>query len=392
MQSVLSAPWFLRLTSGFLRQFFPVLKIGNWVVISRFEEVKEALLRPDDFTIAQINFGRMKDLDLDFFLGMDTSPVHDREKGIMESVARHEDLPWIQEMIAKESAGLISAVRAEGKIEIIGTISRVVPIAFIERYLGIPVEDRGRMQKWMRTLFHHLFLNLTNDEKVHDEAKVVASELKEYMETVIAKFNTNKNPPPNSLLARLLELRDRHDFIDSDFIRRNLCGLMIGAVDTTSKCVVLILEELFGRPEKLKEAVRLAEQNKIEDLRKYCYEALRFNPHNPIIVRYTPRPVRIGRNGKYSVPANHKVAIGIFSAMHDSGAFENPKDFVVSRKNEYLHFGYGMHVCYGRYINAVQITEIVAALLRLKNLKPSRSRQAICDGPFPDVYWLEFDK
>jgi cytochrome P450 len=168
---------------------------------------------------------------------------------------------------------------------------------------------------------------------------------------------------------------------------------MIGTVDTTSKCAVLVLQELIKRPEQLAIATTLAEQGDIKSLTKCCYEALRFNPHNPIVVRYAPAEKRVGKNGKYRIPAKSKIAVGIFSAMHDSQEFADPGVFNMHRGNEYLHFSYGMHACFGRFINAVQIPEIVASVLRLKNLRRSslNKGKVIYDGPFPQAYWLAFD-
>jgi cytochrome P450 len=66
----------------------------------------------------------------------------------------------------------------------------------------------------------------------------------------------------------------------------------------------------------------------------------------------------------------------------------------VDREVEYLHFGYGMHSCFGRAINGVQIPELVATLLRLPNLRraPGRDGRVIMDGPFPERLILEFDR
>ncbi len=390
----LSSPWFFRISSGFLRSFFPVIKLGSWVLVSRYDDVMEVLKRDKDFTISQINESRMKELSLNFFLGMDASTLHDREKGIMESITRHDDLPGIQKLLANECTRLLSTIQSEGKIEVVGSLSRLVPLALIEKYIGIPIEDISQMQGWMRALFNQLFLNLQGDKNVLEKAETAASGLKLYLDRIISEQEEKKGSLPDSLLSRLFGLQKEHVFIDNDFIRRNLSGLMIGAVDTTSKCVVLTLQELLNRPKEFKDAKFLAVQNDIHGLKRYCYEALRFNPHNPIVVRYAPTEARIGKNGRYTIPANCKVAAGIFSAMHDSAEFIHPGKFNPDRENKYLHFGYGMHECFGRHINAIQIPEIVASVLRLKNIRSSRinNGKIIYDGPFPQTYWLDFDK
>jgi cytochrome P450 len=386
---LLTSPWFIRIATGFLRTFFPVLNLGSWVIVSRFDAVKEILTRDKDFTIAEINAANMHAVDLDFFLGMDTSEVHDREKGIMEAMVKREDLSLIQKIIQEEIATLLPPLLSNKKIEVVSQLSRVVPLALLERYFGVPVTDKKKMQDWMRKLFHQLFLNLNSDLQVTTSARQAATELKTYMMDVIAEAHkkmTNGNLSQDTLLCRLLHLQKSNPTITNDFIRRNICGLMIGAVDTTNKCVVLVLEELLKRPEALAAAATADPVS----LKNICYEALRFNPHNPIVVRFSKNEQFVG---KHRIKASKKIAVGIFSAMHDKHAFAEPGSFNWKRTNEYLHFGYGLHACFGRYINAVQIPEIVGSLVRLQNLRksPRPEGKVVYDGPFPDSFWLEFD-
>ena len=70
--------------------------------------------------------------------------------------------------------------------------------------------------------------------------------------------------------------------------------------------------------------------------------------------------------------AGSKVFTAIAPAMFDPEAFPNPKKFDIHRTTPYLHFGYGYHRCYGRHINGVVIPELVAAFLRLTNLRRAK--------------------
>jgi Cytochrome P450 len=82
------------------------------------------------------------------------------------------------------------------------------------------------------------------------------------------------------------------------------------------------------------------------------------------------------------------------SAMFDPAAMPNPRRFRTDRPVAgYLHFGHGLHTCFGRRINFVQIPELVAALVRLPGLRraPGREGRLSYDGPFPDRMILEFD-
>jgi cytochrome P450 len=86
--------------------------------------------------------------------------------------------------------------------------------------------------------------------------------------------------------------------------------------------------------------------------------------------------------------------VATLSAMFDPEVFIEPQVFRADREVEYLHFGYGMHRCFGRAINGVQIPELVATLVRLPNLRraPGHAGRIAYDGPFPERLVLEFDR
>ena len=58
-----------------------------------------------------------------------------------------------------------------------------------------------------------------------------------------------------------------------------------------------------------------------------------------------------------------------------------------------MNFGYGLHKCFGQYINQVQIPAIANALLRQKNLRRANGAagQMHIAGIFPTSMTLEFD-
>ncbi|HST58064.1 MAG TPA: cytochrome P450, partial [Longimicrobium sp.] len=95
-----------------------------------------------------------------------------------------------------------------------------------------------------------------------------------------------------------------------------------------------------------------------------------------------------------TVPAGSSMLIGTLSAMFDADGFPEPRRFRIDRDvRAYLHFGAGMHQCFGLGINMVVIPEILGALLRLPNLRraPGREGRVALDGPFPERLVLDFD-
>ena len=200
----------------------------------------------------------------------------------------------------------------------------------------------------------------------------------------------------DDVLGRLLALQGPvYPWLDDHAVRRNLGGVIVGAVDTTSKFVTLAIDELLRRPKELAEASTYARKGDVDAVRRYAWEAVRFNPHHPLQVRSCPHDSQIARDQKRSktIPAATHVFLGTLSGMFDPDVFTNPMEFNSERPTEYLHFGYGMHTCFGKAINGVQIPELVAALLRLPNLRRAAGSagQILYDGPFPNRLVLEFD-
>jgi len=58
-----------------------------------------------------------------------------------------------------------------------------------------------------------------------------------------------------------------------------------------------------------------------------------------------------------------------------------------------MHFGFGLHTCFGQYINRVQIPHILKAVLKRRGLRRASGPEGQIEsvGPFPVHLVLEFD-
>jgi cytochrome P450 len=73
--------------------------------------------------------------------------------------------------------------------------------------------------------------------------------------------------------------------------------------------------------------------------------------------------------------------------MLDGDVVDDPDEFRVGRPaHHYLHFGVGLHQCFGRFANAMQIPLIAAALLRRPNFARAEGDQGrlVKQGPYPE--------
>ena len=86
-------------------------------------------------------------------------------------------------------------------------------------------------------------------------------------------------------------------------------------------------------------------------LRHFVYEALRFRPMLPLLVRDTPRDTVIAYGTKKArlVRAGTRVLAPPLSAMFDREAVPDPSSFDAKRPfDQYLHFGFGARECFGQ--------------------------------------------
>jgi len=376
-----------------LRKFAPILKFRNTVVVSRHADVVDVLRRDEDFTLAEVNGDRMARWSGAFILGMDRGELFDRENGALRRAARDTDVPRIRALVADNAAQLLAGVRGSGQIDVVGDYARVVAARVVAGYFGTPGPDEATMMRWMRALFDVVFID--EGPRARQAATITISEQKPYMEALIATRRAEVEagrPVPDDVLTRLVAMGASEPWLDDDAVRRNVNGLVVGALDTTSKAVALVVHELLRHPDALAGARDAALAGDIDRVRDYAWEALRFRPHGPVLERHCKNETTLGRK---RIPAGSVLLVSVLSAMFDKAAFPEADRIVTGRPlDRYLHFGHGLHTCFGLYINYVQIPELVAGLVRLPGLRRAAGGEGrlVYDGPFPERLVVAFDK
>ena len=389
---------------SFLQRHFPVLKIWftRVMTVNRNDLLVELMERDNDFTIEEINATKMARQKGAFFLGMDKmNPQFDRERNFVRRSAKKEDLESIRIYIRNSSEEILGQTQRFGRIDVADSLCRVVLVRFIDHYFGVPGPTETIMKDWLRALFYDLFLNFTNNAAKHQAAVDAANERKAWLLQLIKdRRRTLKEGRrlDDNVLNRLILLQQEEGnaWFDDDTLQRNMGGLITGILETTNKAVILVLDELFDRPEILQGAIGCARQKDMKKMYGYVSEALRFNPAQPGVIRYSEnRQTLKGKGDKvYTVPARSTVFALTAAAMMDPAAFPEPLRFDPDREAVYMNFGFALHECYGKYINAVTISEFVAAVLRLPNVQRAPGRPGrgtgLHEGPFPNNFVVTF--
>lgn len=374
-----------------LRRIRPILIIKNYALVTRFEDVQEVLARDEVFQVTYAEKMKIVTGGQNFFLGMQNSPEYTRDVSHMRSVVRREDIPdRIVPFVQKTAGDLVAA--GGGKIDVVKELSKAVPARWIADYFGCPPPSEQKLEDWGSVIFQYLFTDINNDPDVAKAASQAAAEVRQWLDETIAARKA-KRSEKDDVLGRCLALQSVGlPAMDDLSIRNNLLGLLVGAIPTTSKCCAQALDQLFARPEQLKAAQAAAVTDDDAVLAKYVFEALRFNPNNPGLFRMTAEDYRLAKGSLHAttIPKGTSVLAATQSAMFDERMVDQPNQFRIDRP-EYLnmHFGYGLHTCFGQYINRVQIPGILKPLLKHPGLRRAGELQYV--GPFPSSLPVSFD-
>lgn len=463
--------------------------VGETYVITKMEDVIEVLEKPKVFSVRNYR-DKMKDSVGDFMLSYDEANINLTEKPWMRSMLPASDLPKVRKMIQEFSFETLKEQRyigedingqSFGRIEAVNQYARRVPVLFTQKYFGLKGNNISDLFAWSRATQDDFFHNVPNDPKVRALSEKAGKEMNDYLKVYIQvrskelqKDMAEKNIPVDKadsrfqeyfagldILSRLLlDKNFTEDVTQNARIRTNVMGTLVGGIETTQAAVVQAFDEIYKRKTIYDYAVAVANYHQkalengdqvkmaeaTEKMEALIWEALRFRPVNPIVVRYAESDYKIKG---LTIPKGAVVLVATQSAMFDEDYFSNPEQFNPLRsktdakfqklkqlaffssqhiadskkahfekseyhensdkwskfEKSYFHLGYGHHRCLGDYIGEIHVPEMVMQLFKLPNIKPVdgqagkidfrliRANSAFGDKyyfSFPESYSLEF--
>ena len=386
---LLKTPYLPRLAANLCLNFSPLLTVGNTTIVSRWKDVQEVLSRDVDFLIEPVNKERIERVNGPFILGMDRGAQHLTERDALYQALRLVDLDNINTLAQSQANQILDNIPKDSNIDVVCDYARPIAAQSASLLTGIKGPNALEEMQVARALFHELFLNIKGDDQVQNKALAASEKLKHWCHNELTLRRNNIGSPTtephspstssvhygNDMIGRLMAAK----VLDDDGIRRTVSGIWVGAIDTTATCVAQILSVILKRPKWLN-AIKHDLDEPIK-MRHWCWEALRFWPHNPIIVRSASHNTELAGR---SIKAGSTVVCFTLAAMHDPSVFVKPKSLDLHRpERHYLHFGGGLHPCAGRAINGIQIPLLVTELLRRQPAIKSNIR---FDGPFPNNF------
>lgn len=377
------------------RAVWPIPHFGSTVVATRYDDVREVFLNDAAFGVPY----RPK-LDVimggqPFFLGMGDTPAYRADTEAMRKVIRTADIPTRLAPAVEGAADKIVA-SAGGRLEVVDALVRRVTFDVLGDYFGIPNPPNGDLRVWGTRLFEFQFVDPGNDAALRADVDEIGPALRRHIQTQIDERRASRLAK-DDVLGRCLDLQARAEpgFSD-DQIRTALMGFIVGGPPQPPMVVPQALEQLLRRPEALAGAQQAARSGDDTLLAGYVFEAMRFDPLAPALPRVALKDCTIaaGTARVRKVATGATVLAAFSSAMMDERRVPEPRTFNPRRlPHEYIHFGYGLHTCFGIHMNKALLPLMLKPLLQRPGLRraPGAAGKLRKRGAFADQLHVEYD-
>lgn len=370
-----------------LRAARPIVQTKVCTLVALYDDVLETLRLPDVFSVAL--YGPKMG---DFMLAVDDTPMHFRDKALMQAMLNRDDLPKVRALVGRRAAEALAG--AAGQIDLVPALSRAVPIALVQEYFGFEGAPAAKMAQWSYcnqydTFHNHPFNIVPNPAEVTAKRVAALEEMKGFLGSLVQKRVVQfwAGARPTDVASRLLRtvLPAEVGFPVQRAVI-NIGGLLIGAIETTSQAVIHAAFELYSRPDQLAAARKVA--NDPEKFDGYFWESLRFRPIAPYMFRVAEQDHVLGRGTAHETLVKQGTIVLplVLSSNFDPSRFPEPEKFDPSRAQQHtFHLGYGLHECLGRYVAEVMMPEMLRQLVLAEGLAPAGAID-YRGGPFPESW------
>ena len=378
-----------------LRAVRPIARFGNTVLVTRYDDVREVFLNDAAFRVPYAEKLNVIMGGQPFFLGMDDTPLYRRDTDAMRKVVRINDIP--ERLTAEvERMGQQIVAEAGGSLEVVDQLSRRIAFEVYSNYFGVTAPPGGDLRISATRLFEFQFIDPDNDPSLRAEIDVIAPALRNHIQHLI-EARRSAGQGPDNILGRCVDMQAQGiDGFGDDQIRSALLGFIFGGPPQPPMVVPQALEQLLRRPDALAGAQQAARDGDDKLLAGYFFEAMRFDPIGPFMPRVASKDAAIAAETSHAaqVPKGANVYVAFSSAMMDQRRVPDPQAFNPRRSpDQYIHFGYGLHQCFGIHLNKALLPLMLKALLQRQNLRraPGPRGKLIKRGAFADTLFVNYD-
>jgi cytochrome P450 len=282
-------------------------------------------------------------------------PAHTRVRRLIMGALSPRAIASMEPDLIRLVDGLLDAIAAKGKVELIEDFASAIPVEVIGNLLDVPHDERGPLRDWSLAILGALEPVISAEQFARGNKAV--KEFLAYLETLVERRRTKPGDPSHDVLTRLIQGEENGERLSAKELLHNCIFLLNAGHETTTNLIGNGLVTLLHYPE---EKQRLIAQPDL--IKTAVEEMLRYESSNQLGNRMIVEEVELGG---IKMPAGTPVTLCIGAANRDPAQFPDPERFDVARTpNRHLAFGTGAHQCAGmalaRLEGAIAISRFLA--------------------------------
>jgi|TARA_X000000950_G_C13905468_1_gene656619 cytochrome P450 len=308
---------------------------------------------------------------LDHMLGMDDK-LHLSMRNPHMKFFTPKYVEELRKKVSIKVTELLDKIAPMGQCNLVDTVSSELPIFSLSEILGVPEEDRPKIKEWMTFLEMAQVVGATqaaekNNIKLDDDQQAsapdpamiamftsIVNEMFQYGRDILLK---RRKDPKDDLLSVIANIEIDGEKLPEEYLDGSWLLIIIAGNETTRNSISGTIKLLTENPDQKEKLI-----NNMELLPNMVNEAIRLI--SPVIYmrRTTTEETQVGEQ---KIGPQEKVVLYYGAANRDPDIFINPDKFDIDRDNakKHLAFGYGRHLCLGKHMANMQLSEVYKQIL-----------------------------
>ena len=308
---------------------------------------------------------------LDHMLGMDDK-LHLSMRNPHMKFFTPKYVEELRKKVSIKVTELLDKIAPMGQCNLVDTVSSELPIFSLSEILGVPEEDRPKIKEWMTFLEMAQVVGATqaaekNNIKLDDDQQAsapdpamiamftsIVNEMFQYGRDILLK---RRKDPKDDLLSVIANIEIDGEKLPEEYLDGSWLLIIIAGNETTRNSISGTIKLLTENPDQKEKIIY-----NMELLPNMVNEAIRLI--SPVIYmrRTTTEETQVGEQ---KIGPQEKVVLYYGAANRDPDIFINPDKFDIDRDNakKHLAFGYGRHLCLGKHMANMQLSEVYKQIL-----------------------------
>jgi len=287
------------------------------------------------------------------------APSHTRIRGLASQAFTPRRVERLREHIQDIMDGLLDAVMARGRMDVIDDLAAPLPAIVTAEMLGVPTRDHVLLKKWSAD-FAEMLGNFQHNP---DRAAGVLKSTEEMVAYFRDAVREQRERPRDGLVSALLAAEIDGDRFTEEEVIANVIVTMVGGQETTTNLIGNGILTLLRNPDAL---ARLRDEPAL--ITSAVEELLRYESPSQHTARLAPDDVTLGDK----LIRKRQAVIAVMGAGNrDPERFPDPDRLDLARTdNRHLAFGWAAHFCFGAPLARIEGQIAFATTLkRLPNLR-----------------------